>query len=88
MDKFGKEVWSDFYLHACLNFICAIFLMLEYNFFVAGEMLHVAEAFIDKNYHPTVICQGNVTNIKRLFFLYLYNNLLLMSMLLLISSLQ
>jgi hypothetical protein len=24
----------------------------------AGEMLHVAEAFIDKNYHPTVICQG------------------------------
>ncbi|CAI9762957.1 unnamed protein product [Fraxinus pennsylvanica] len=24
----------------------------------AGEMLHVAEAFIDKNYHPTVICRG------------------------------
>lgn len=23
-------------------------------------MLHVAEAFIDKNYHPTVICRGNV----------------------------
>jgi hypothetical protein len=22
-------------------------------------MLHVAEAFIDKNYHPTVICRGN-----------------------------
>ena len=29
------------------------------NFVVAGEMLHVAEAFIDKNYHPTVICRGN-----------------------------
>lgn len=29
-------------------------------FFEAGEMLHVAEAFIDKNYHPTVICQGNL----------------------------
>ncbi|KAJ8750494.1 hypothetical protein K2173_015639 [Erythroxylum novogranatense] len=25
---------------------------------LAGEMLHVAEAFIDKNYHPTVICRG------------------------------
>ncbi|KAJ9540382.1 hypothetical protein OSB04_026888 [Centaurea solstitialis] len=25
---------------------------------LAGEMLHVAEAFIDKNYHPTVICQA------------------------------
>lgn len=27
-------------------------------FFEAGEMLHVAEAFIDKSYHPTVICRG------------------------------
>lgn len=26
--------------------------------FLAGEMLHVAEAFIDKKYHPTVICRG------------------------------
>ncbi|KAG4908430.1 hypothetical protein JHK84_056971 [Glycine max] len=25
---------------------------------LAGEMLHVAEALIDKNYHPTVICRG------------------------------
>ncbi|GFZ03730.1 TCP-1/cpn60 chaperonin family protein [Actinidia rufa] len=25
---------------------------------VAGEMLHVAEAFIDKKYHPTVICRA------------------------------
>ncbi|XP_019149733.1 PREDICTED: T-complex protein 1 subunit gamma [Ipomoea nil] len=25
---------------------------------LGGEMLHVAEAFIDKNYHPTVICQA------------------------------
>lgn len=25
---------------------------------LAGEMLHVAEEFIDKNYHPTVICRG------------------------------
>ncbi|MED6119998.1 T-complex protein 1 subunit gamma [Stylosanthes scabra] len=25
---------------------------------LAGEMLHVAEAFIDKNYHPTVICRA------------------------------
>ncbi|KAJ0978833.1 hypothetical protein J5N97_014307 [Dioscorea zingiberensis] len=25
---------------------------------LAGEMLHVAEAFIDKNYHPSVICQA------------------------------
>uniref|UniRef100_A0A0E0CII9 T-complex protein 1 subunit gamma n=1 Tax=Oryza meridionalis TaxID=40149 RepID=A0A0E0CII9_9ORYZ len=25
---------------------------------LAGEMLHVAQAFIDKNYHPTVICRG------------------------------
>ncbi|KAM0954176.1 putative T-complex protein 1, gamma subunit [Dioscorea sansibarensis] len=25
---------------------------------LAGEMLRVAEAFIDKNYHPTVICQA------------------------------
>ena len=24
----------------------------------AGEMLHVAEAFIEKSYHPTVICRG------------------------------
>ncbi|KAF2616213.1 hypothetical protein F2Q70_00009663 [Brassica cretica] len=25
---------------------------------LAGEMLHVAEAFIEKSYHPTVICRG------------------------------
>ncbi|RDX65749.1 T-complex protein 1 subunit gamma, partial [Mucuna pruriens] len=25
---------------------------------LAGEMLHVAETLIDKNYHPTVICQA------------------------------
>ncbi|XP_022973837.1 T-complex protein 1 subunit gamma isoform X2 [Cucurbita maxima] len=25
---------------------------------LAGEMLHVAEAFIEKNYHPTVICRA------------------------------
>ncbi|VVA41676.1 PREDICTED: T-complex [Prunus dulcis] len=25
---------------------------------LAGEMLHVAEAFIDKHYHPTVICRA------------------------------
>ncbi|PON60111.1 T-complex protein 1, gamma subunit [Trema orientale] len=25
---------------------------------LAGEMLHVAEAFIDKNYHPRVICRA------------------------------
>lgn len=32
------------------------------NFLIseAGEMLHVAEAFIDKNYHPTVICRGKI----------------------------
>lgn len=28
-------------------------------FVAAGEMLHVAEAFIDKSFHPTVICRGN-----------------------------
>jgi T-complex protein 1 subunit gamma len=27
---------------------------------LAGEMLHVAQAFIDKNYHPTVICRGEI----------------------------
>ncbi|CAH8354343.1 unnamed protein product [Eruca vesicaria subsp. sativa] len=25
---------------------------------LAGEMLHVAEAFIEKSYHPTVICRA------------------------------
>ena len=29
------------------------------NVAIAGEMLHVAESFIDKAYHPTVICRGN-----------------------------
>ncbi|KAF2313763.1 hypothetical protein GH714_013280 [Hevea brasiliensis] len=28
------------------------------GFVAAGEMLHVAEAFIDKNYHTTVICRA------------------------------
>ena len=36
-------------------------LIFSVFFGVAGEMLHVAEAFIEKNYHPTVICRGNVT---------------------------
>ena len=26
--------------------------------FAAGEMLYVAESFIEKAYHPTVICRG------------------------------
>ncbi|KAL3626687.1 T-complex protein 1 subunit gamma [Castilleja foliolosa] len=30
----------------------------ENYLFRAGEMLHVVEAFIDKNYHPTVICRA------------------------------
>lgn len=29
----------------------------------AGEMLHVAEAFIDKSYHPTVICRGKYVSV-------------------------
>ena len=35
-------------------------LILSLIFFIptAGEMLHVAEAFIEKSYHPTVICRG------------------------------
>eukprot|EP00256_Glycine_max_P032622 XP_006577470.2 T-complex protein 1 subunit gamma-like [Glycine max] len=28
---------------------------------LAGEMLHVAEALIDKNYHPTIICRDNLS---------------------------
>lgn len=36
------------------------FLIFEWSLYdQAGEMLHVAEAFIDKKYHPTVICRGN-----------------------------
>ncbi|AED93554.1 T-complex protein 1 subunit gamma [Arabidopsis thaliana] len=27
---------------------------------LAGEMLHVAEAFLEKNYHPTVICRAYI----------------------------
>ncbi|KAF8408271.1 hypothetical protein HHK36_007420 [Tetracentron sinense] len=27
---------------------------------LAGEMLHIAETFLDKSYHPTVICRGNI----------------------------
>lgn len=34
-------------------------------------MLHVAEAFIDKNYHPTVICRGTVSSPCG-FFLFLF----------------
>lgn len=37
--------------------------------FEAGEMLHVAAAFIDKNYHPTVICRGNICRECHLFYL-------------------
>ncbi|KAJ8751487.1 hypothetical protein K2173_016708 [Erythroxylum novogranatense] len=37
---------------------------------LAGEMLHVAEAFIEKNYHPTVICRGsNSIDVNDLKFL-------------------
>ena len=39
---------------------------------VAGEMLHVAEAFIDKHYHPTVICRGELKEIKITFFLVIF----------------
>ena len=41
----------------------------------AGEMLHVAEAFLDKSYHPTVICRGKMLLVfyeikDTLFFLF------------------
>ena len=40
----------------------------------AGEMLHVAEAFLDKSYHPTVICRGKMLlvfyEIKDTFYYY------------------
>jgi T-complex protein 1 subunit gamma len=48
------------------------------KFVEAGEMLHVAEAFIDKNYHPTVICRGNVTSAYGSSFLLVANHFLLM----------
>lgn len=31
--------------------------VLSSGTFLAGEMLHVAQGFIDKNYHSTVICR-------------------------------
>jgi T-complex protein 1 subunit gamma len=48
------------------------------KFVEAGEMLHVAEAFIGKNYHPTVICRGNVTSAYGSSFLLVANHFLLM----------
>jgi hypothetical protein len=44
------------------------------QFVEAGEMLHVAEAFIDKNYHPTVICRGNVNSTYGSSFLLVANH--------------
>ncbi|KAF9598976.1 hypothetical protein IFM89_033321 [Coptis chinensis] len=38
----------------------SLILLFSYPFEKAGEMLHVAEAFINKSYHRTVICRGNV----------------------------
>ncbi|KAL8554444.1 hypothetical protein ACS0TY_002586 [Phlomoides rotata] len=38
---------------------------------LAGEMLHVAEAFIDKNYHPTVIYSFSFLLLLKLQFLSL-----------------
>jgi hypothetical protein len=32
-------------------------------------MLHVAEAFIEKSYHPTVICRGNLTTSTSFLFI-------------------
>ncbi|GKE80662.1 T-complex protein 1 subunit gamma [Tanacetum coccineum] len=32
--------------------------------FPTGEMLHVAKAFIDKKYHPTVICRAYVNALE------------------------
>ncbi|KAF3617085.1 T-complex protein 1 subunit gamma [Capsicum annuum] len=37
---------------------CCRQMKLKQMIFVAGEMLHVAEAYIDKKYHPTVICRA------------------------------
>ena len=36
---------------------------------IGGEMLHVAEAFIEKSYHPTVICRGNLTGSTSFLFI-------------------
>lgn len=30
------------------------------NLPAAGEMLHVAEPLLEKNFHPTVICRGEI----------------------------
>uniref|UniRef100_A0A453S6I8 T-complex protein 1 subunit gamma n=2 Tax=Aegilops tauschii subsp. strangulata TaxID=200361 RepID=A0A453S6I8_AEGTS len=37
---------------------------------LAGEMLHVAETFIEKNYHPTVICRGSYLMLSLYNYIY------------------
>lgn len=58
--------------------------------FVAGEMLHVAEAFIDKNYHPTVICRGIITSAFGTFHfcLWMISLLLIKKAFMFVCSLQ
>lgn len=49
---------------------------LDLNVFEAGEMLHVAEAFLDKNYHPTVICRGKLYSCRCFFLVHLFDCLI------------
>jgi hypothetical protein len=49
---FSSTSWSLFIIMGSWSPLFVCFLP------TAGEMLHVAEAFLEKNYHPTVICRG------------------------------
>ena len=54
-------IWHFFGIFALIFMMVSYIIIHVLNFsMLAGEMLHVAQAFIDKNYHPTVICRGKI----------------------------
>ena len=53
-------IWHFFGIFALIFMMVSYIIIHVLNFsMLAGEMLHVAQAFIDKSYHPTVICRGD-----------------------------
>lgn len=45
-------------------------------------MLHVAEAFIDKHYHPTVICRGKLIEIMITYSFLIFLSVIVLDLIL------
>lgn len=58
--KFHVSEVPHNHMDCCLCGSVCLWKLMYVTLFAAGEFLYVAEQFLDKRFHPTVICRGTI----------------------------